>query len=541
MHDQNETPPLPPPLINDDQVQVKELLVIGAGPHSLALMLRLLESNPDFMSEKERHAKAETSKKLRPARDVRRHMSKVAKGPAHILKRSRKSTKNKDTSPPPPLSLEDVQNSVVVVDAFGEWLTTWNDNFEGLRIPRLRSVMHAHADPFDHRSMEQYAEMYGRSEELITLKELFQRDKKFNGPYQVPSTSLFKDFHDTLIKGYGVKDIVQKGYVESITPIKHKNDDEPIFEVRIKDINGNMQDMKTKRVVCAMGPNFSTRLASWEASLMQSFQDQNLNYSHKILHANEIVPWLKIKEKYAKRNANTRTLRLMIVGGGITSVQLALLAEKSPWCKHVSLIQRSKTLPRQFDVENEWMGSGRGKLLEEFWCLDMENRVRRLREARKGGSVPPEVLTELHEKANRRHSKLCIQEEIEISQVCWRDNSLMATLDDASEVYCDMIWLATGSENHIDRYPCMHRLREVLNIQTVHGLPVLNHDLSFKSLDEEEPAWKQLARKRVHMIGVLGSLELGPDALNLVGARHGAVRVAQVIRKQMMCTKPVLS
>ena len=44
---------------NFDDDDLKELVVIGAGPHSMSLVLRLLQPDADLMSEKERHYKAE--------------------------------------------------------------------------------------------------------------------------------------------------------------------------------------------------------------------------------------------------------------------------------------------------------------------------------------------------------------------------------------------------------------------------------------------------------------------------------------------------
>jgi hypothetical protein len=77
-------------------------------------------------------------------------------------------------------------------------------------------------------------------------------------------------------------------------------------------------------------------------------------------------------------------------------------------------------------------------------------------------------------------------------------------------------------------------------VDTVNGLPVLNKHLSWRCpVDKEanEPQWKKEARKRFWCMGSLAGLELGPDALNLIGARHGAVRVAKDIRYDMMDLK----
>lgn len=92
---------------------------------------------------------------------------------------------HRNNSPPPPLTLDDVTKSVLIVDKYGSWLHQWTDTFKALRIPHLRSLMSAHACPYDHRSLEYYAEKKGRGDELITLRNLDQRDKTFKGPYQV--------------------------------------------------------------------------------------------------------------------------------------------------------------------------------------------------------------------------------------------------------------------------------------------------------------------------------------------------------------------
>jgi hypothetical protein len=67
----------------------------------------------------------------------------------------------------------------------GGWMHGWKENFQSLRIENLRSLMNAHTDPFDHRSLEYYAEATGRGKELVTLPFLCQRDQNFMGPYQV--------------------------------------------------------------------------------------------------------------------------------------------------------------------------------------------------------------------------------------------------------------------------------------------------------------------------------------------------------------------
>ena len=294
-----------------------------------------------------------------------------------------------------------------------------------------------------------------------------------------------------------------------------------------------MRTVKTKRIVCSMGPIFRASQPRW-------LQDLAPQASERVLHAHQICPFLK-----QRSDGNTDDMskkKILIVGGGLTSAQLALLATESNWCTEVTFIQRSKMNPRHFDIGNEWMGPRRGKLLEDFWCLDINERVKKLKETRGGGTIPPEVILEL---AAKQGKKLEVKEEVEVTKVQLVDDRLQVFLDDGTEPnFYDMIWLATGAQNHIDHYSALSHLRRVLPVDVVNGFPVLNTDLSWRGPaatvedgEENEPTWKQVARKRIWLTGALAALQLGPDALNLVGARHGSVRVARAIRQDIAQSK----
>lgn len=533
----------------EPQSGIHELIVIGAGPHGHSLLLRLLEPDADFLSDKERHLQAEYRRRMRPDRDVMQHIKKLSRGPRATLRPLSKLQKKKiansgSAAAPPPLSLEEVQKSVIVVDRCGGWMSGWNENFKSLRITKLRSLMNAHNDPYDHRSLEYYAEFLGRGEELVTLPSLKQRDQDFKGPYQVPSTAIFQKFNELLSRAYGVEDAVCTGTVQSINPVLEDegNGAEPIFEVKIAFGNNNSSEsptnittVKTRRVVSCMGPMFRASEALWEVSLRKELgTDQHCAFG-RILHAHQITPYIKAQNEQSEKFSRGSVRRVLIVGGGITSVQLALLAAKLNWCNGVTLIQRSRSVPRHFDIENKWMGPKRGRLLEDFWSLNMHDRAQQLQEARLGGSIPPEIIQELQHCQNQQSMQLQVKEEVEISEVHWIDDRFHVSLDDGSDCEpFDMIWLATGAKNHIDHYSALSHLREVLPVSVTNGLPVLNKNLSWRAPTGEyadEPNWKQIARDRFWCMGALAALELGPDALNLIGARHGSVRVAEAIRR----------
>ena len=284
-----------------------------------------------------------------------------------------------------------------------------------------------------------------------------------------------------------------------------------------------------------MGPIFRASEPRWLNGL-------DPEACERVLHAHQICPYLKRRSE-TDSNTNSKIEKILIVGGGLTSAQLALLATDSNWCKEVVFIQRSKMNPRHFDIGNEWMGPKRGKLLEDFWCLDLNERVKKLKQTRGGGTIPPEVIDEL----SHQGKKLKVKEEVEVTDVHWVDDRLQVCLDDGSEPESyDIIWLATGAQNHIDHYSALTHLRRELPVEVINGFPVLNTDLSWRAptakeedddVSIDEPAWKQVARKRIWFTGALAALQLGPDALNLIGARHGSVRVAEAVRQDIAQSK----
>ena len=527
----------------------KELVIIGAGPHALTLLLRLLEPDADLSSDKERHTKADFLNRMRPLAHVRKHIKNLFKGPAAVYKKSKKKADAKG------LTLDYVKENVMVVDgsllssttsSIHGWMAGWKKNFETLNIEQLRSPISAHADPFDHRSLEFFAVQTNREDELIPLEHLEKQTGRwdFHGPYNAPSTRLFHDFHTQLITGYGVQDIPTPGNVEIIRCDTISGE----FEVYIRNPNtAQTTTVKTLRVVCAVGPAY--RKVEPLLSRMVSLDPMQQILQTKVLRGNQIIDFLS---KYPNSSSTELPLddnqSILIVGGGVTSAHLALTVAdrgKYPWCKSVVLIQRSKMKERQFDLDTAWMGPARGKRLENFWNHSHQGRAAKLREERGGGSIHPEVVRMVQNKAGGR-TKLSVKEETEIMDVQYdhkRDKLLVSMDDGLSSKAFDMIWLATGFENHVDNYPFLDDIREELPVDTVQGLPVLNKDLSWKSsngsgndgVNNEAPNWQAKARNRFWMLGPLAGLELGPDALNLMGARQGAVRVAKAIRADICC------
>jgi hypothetical protein len=560
--------------VSEINAERKELVIIGAGPHGLALALRLLELDADLLTDKERHLRADFVQKMRPLSQVRRHIKDLIKGkskmkPQQIRKNNSKDVwraSDNDDVFPPPVSLDFFHNHVLVVDAsvsaekeastttqsgIHGWMSGWTQNFHALNITQLRSPSSAHLDPLDHRSLEFYATHLHRDDELIPFTHVHKETSRwaFHGPYDAPSTKLFHDFHQTLIESYGLVDQVKPGKVTSITVWPPQcQDDDPWFQLLMEKECGTSHNIVwTKRVVCATGPIGKTNIDWFLEDLVLDPPPSDLTFfQSRILPAPALVPFVLDSHRSDDFGTHSvgKDVSVLIVGGGITSAHLALVLaseEECGWCTHVTLLQRSCMVSKQFDIDTVWMGPGRGKLLDQFWAKSLEERVAALKACRGGGSISPEVIDQL--LLRHEGERISIHEEVKIVNVSRSEDRLLVTLDDGSKPqHFDMIWLATGFENNLDNCQLFSDILKTdqLPIDTVRGLPVLDSDLSWKqssTLPKNEPEWKRRARKRLWLMGPLAGLELGPDALNLMGARHGAVRVATALRKDLTSSR----
>ena len=287
------------------------------------MVLRLLEPEADLMSDKERHSKANYQKKLRPVAQVRQHLKRFIKGPSKVviqrneqhrkkLERSQKKRSTTTTTPTdvketsthddsllPAVDLVRFRKSVLILDqsspmAVGQerngWLAAWKNNFHALQIRNLRSPIHTHCDPYDHRSLEHYADdIVQASGELVAMPHLTQRDAQYRGPYQVPSNAIFLEFHDLLTKAYGIDDMVHSNTtVLSIRPCEPTPvDPEPCFEVDIEMTHSPEDNLsiapaptrtkvKTRRLVAALGPQFQFKhIPEWEQDLLERYNKRS--------------------------------------------------------------------------------------------------------------------------------------------------------------------------------------------------------------------------------------------------------------------------
>ncbi|CAD7949410.1 unnamed protein product [Amoebophrya sp. A120] len=202
-----------------------DLLVIGAGPHALSLLTRLIDDEPDLMTELERSYIMENSKRFRSFTQVRNHLKK---------------------------KFENTSTSTLVVDTHGRWMAQWEADFDAFGIHHLRSHEHLHPDPHDFQALAVWADMQRREAELREMRCVDRdqcRHKGYYGPFVTPSTKLFLDFCANVVDRYGLGDVVTKGTVQEVRILEENDllDEDQVSTASPEDLELDSLETRTQR------------------------------------------------------------------------------------------------------------------------------------------------------------------------------------------------------------------------------------------------------------------------------------------------------
>ena len=252
----------PPPAKRLKTVVDVPLIIVGAGPHALSLITKLMEPSQDDLEENP------TNKTLfKISSNTKRIGAKYKLLPDHIFTQKdgtirgkwSKSSRDKKTH-------EMFLKKVCIIDRNEKWLEQWKHQFHMLEIPNLRSALGAHCDPIDPQCMRIFIEGNGdRDSSVINLK--LDRSVAYHGPYEVPKTHIYNKFSDTIVERYHLENSITKGNVEDvelviINDINNNNngkDEQKImatnhyFNVIYKDDKGVNKKITTRNVVFATG------------------------------------------------------------------------------------------------------------------------------------------------------------------------------------------------------------------------------------------------------------------------------------------------
>eukprot|EP00029_Vermamoeba_vermiformis_P005985 TRINITY_DN2226_c0_g1_i1.p1 TRINITY_DN2226_c0_g1~~TRINITY_DN2226_c0_g1_i1.p1 ORF type:complete len:483 (-),score=48.02 TRINITY_DN2226_c0_g1_i1:17-1465(-) len=459
-----------------------DLVIIGAGPHALNLILRYLEKED-----------ADHSYDFAFGLHSRHHAN-VGKLREHIFPTN---PRKKDLS------------RVLVVDPAGCWLNVWRTNFEALqKIENLRSPSDIHPDPIDSGALIYFAEEKKRAEEIRPIAGV-QRSKTYDSGVSFPSSAVFSDFCEQLIESYQLNKVLKKASATKITPIY--GPDQTVSHYTIELSTGEM--ISSVATVCAIGSTVDchNQLPFWA--------EDHYHQNKQLLHCHDLIRLIKDKNE-----PDVKDKTVLIVGGGLTSGHLSLLALRSG-CEKVILICRHCLQVKPFDLDLSWIAAkSRPHKLHQFYDLDPEERWKMIQKSRGGGSINPAVMNEMKKYIDMGKLEIC--EDIEVWSADWKKNvedgsegCFDVECSDDSKKCCHHIWLATGTQVDIKQEPLFEEVLRESPIDIVRGFPVVRPDLS----------WSETC-PGLFIMGRYAALSLGPDALNLAGARMGSCKIVDSLK-----------
>ncbi|KAJ8297192.1 hypothetical protein OF846_000425 [Rhodotorula toruloides] len=543
-----------PPITSIEPEHFSPLIVIGAGPHALALAARLNEPRPAALYTDLEHARLswlqrEATTSARRRQTVKGHWQ------------ARKLVE------PASRTLAPAAQAIQVLDSSGDtWMRRWDLYFDGLKIKHLRSPMLFHPSPADVDALVAYASRTSREDELKPIKGVvgrefskYQRKKRptrigraalanerERQDYWRPSTPLFHSFiQDDLVNRYDVASLVIHTTVTSLSygPI-HVPGEEPQegFVVRSVRPDGIVEVRGASAVVMAIGPS--------SKPFIPPVLRIALPPPHPPVRPTDAaIPWRKddvcgrawchssafalpgcrpLDGELGERVRTGERTHVVVVGGGLTSAQIvdSLLSQGVSF---VTLVCRSRIKTKHFDFDLSWVSKYANVEKMAFWQEeDPALRFEMIRQARDGGSVNPQFARALQkwEKEDRLEVKTLTEvtkAAFDAEQGKWTLklatktadpvlNSPSASATTLSDI--DYLVCSTGSKLAIDKVDFLQPILASHPVETVNGLPVLTKDLQWR------------ADVPLFVMGAYSMLELGPDALNLSGTRAGAERIA---------------
>jgi lysine/ornithine N-monooxygenase len=200
----------------------------------------------------------------------------------------------------------------------------------------------------------------------------------------------------------------------------------------------------------------------------------------------------------------------VVVGGGITAVQLALKLTREHTGKIIVL--SGHPLREQFyDFNPCWIGP---KCLTDYYKLDYHRRRRIIDQERVPGTLPAEVF-ESFTVALKSGNPSFRNERVNDAR-CMEDGIELIT--ENGSLRAERVLLATGFQNKRPGSPLVEQVISEFDLACNEcGYPIVGKDLR----------WGE----RIYVTGPLAELQVGPCARNIIGARNAGRLLGAALHK----------
>jgi len=375
------------------------------------------------------------------------------------------------------------RRAIAIVDPNDRLLASFRRKANACGMDALRStyVQHVGTEPF---GLESFAEATGREDELRPTVDYPDR----------PSLDLFLDHAGRVIDSNSLDSLHRQATVERI---ERRSDG----GVRLTTSAGRI-DAAT--CVLAIGHGGGFRVPDWARGVNG------------------------VDHVWSGFDTEADADRTVVVGGGITAVQLACTlsgresaGKREPMAKRESVTMVSRH-PLEWEVSEAdppWLNWNH--IERELHCHPRasKGRLDAAREARHSATVPPYLYDSLDARIDEGRLRLL---EGDIETATATGDGVTLGLRDGNEIDADRVVCATGFEP-VFRHPFVDRLAADLDLARGHrGLPML---------DDTTLAWETTDGESLplYVSGALALGVVGPYAPNVPGAKRAADRITQAI------------
>lgn len=186
--------------------------------------------------------------------------------------------------------------------------------------------------------------------------EINERDRK---DYFTPSTNLFSDYCDSIAARYGL---------DEGNPIRHSD----VCDIRFGEIEGSKDDTRLFTVCTSHGENFHSRAVVLAVgpghTKMMPWGELSSEEKMGACHSSEVGGQFP-SPALARKIENRQATNLVIIGGGLSSAQIADMVIRNGVTK-VWLLMRGDLKIKHFDVSLNWVGKFKNYDKAVFWSAD---------------------------------------------------------------------------------------------------------------------------------------------------------------------------